>query len=279
MNSDSTLTPYALLQDVLPNRINMKQVINLTTLFVFLCIFSSCKENIRSQQNSIQLSAEDSTTNKNDVAVGDSDRIIINTLSSYLAWSENHNDYNISILDSLCVDENEFWFFKKDNTLLMDKLNKLYVAKKNAYLAQEDRKTNLDIGVYSYKKANYISLYETVITYSFNRDLYECFQTFINYNDKIYLVKIKSTEHIRKIVNEYIKKYKIKIDKESFDISQSFDFYISNGELRLAPLYEKDMIEDSDAGEDDIPGFIKIQLDDNLKFQLTNIDDIIKKYE
>ena len=122
-------------------------------------------------------------------------------------------------------------------------------------------------------------MYETVITYSFNRDLYECFQTFINYNDKIYLVKIKSTEHIRKIVNEYIKKYKIKIDKESFDIFQSFDFYISNGELRLAPLYEKDMIEDSDAVEDDIPGFIKIQLDDNLKFQLTNIDDIIKKYE
>ena len=148
----------------------MKQVINLTTLFVFLCIFSSCKENIRSQQNSIQLSAEDSATNKNDVAVGDSDRIIINTLSSYLAWSKNHNDYNISILDSLCVDENEFWFFKKDNTLLMDKLNKLYVAKKNAYLAQKDRKTNIDIGVYSYKKANYISLYETVITYSFNRE-------------------------------------------------------------------------------------------------------------
>ena len=202
----------------------MKQVINLTTLFVFLCIFSSCKENIRSQQNSIQLSAEDSTTSKNDVAVGDSDRLIKNTLSSYLTWSKNNNDYNISILDSLCVDENEFWFFKKDNTLLMDKLNKLY-------------------------------------------------------NDKIYLVKIKSTEHIRKIVNEYIKKYKIKIDKESFDISQSFDFYISNGELRLAPLYEKDMIEDSDAVEDDIPGFIKIQLDDNLKFQLTNIDDIIKKYE
>ena len=39
------------------------------------------------------------------------------------------------------------------------------------------------------------------------------------------------------------------------------------------------MIEDSDAVEDDIPGFIKIQLDDNSKFQLTNIDDIIKKYE
>ena len=73
----------------------MKQVINLTTLFVFLCIFSSCKENIRSQQNSIQLSAEDSTTSKNDVAVGDSDRLIKNTLSSYLTWSKNNNDYSI----------------------------------------------------------------------------------------------------------------------------------------------------------------------------------------
>lgn len=257
----------------------MKQVIGLTILFVFFCTLSSCKENVRSEQNSTQLSVVDSATSTNDIAVGDSDRIIKKTLSSYLAWSKNNNDYNISILDSLCVDENEFWFFRKDNTLLMDKLNKLYVSMKNSYLAQEGRTTNIDIGVYSYKKANYVCLYESIVTYSFSRDFYECFRTFISYNNKIYLVKIRSTEHLKKIVNDYIRKYSLKINKESFDISQSFDFYISDGELRLVPLYEKDIIENLDAEEEDIPTFIKIQLDEKLKFQLINIDDIIKKYE
>lgn len=255
----------------------MKGVLYTIMAFTFLCIVSSCKENVKTGLTSTKTFEVDSIPNRTDIANKDSVKKVTNTIKSYLNWSENHNDYNASILDSQCIKGNEFWYFRKDGSLLMDKLNKLYISKKNAYLTQEDRTTTIDISVYSLKKNNFVSLYELTITSSFRRDSYECFQTFINYNNGIYLARIKSTEHIRKLISDYVKKYKIKYVAD-FDFSRDFDFYISDGDLCLVPFYEKDIIEAPDSDADEIPGGIKIELDNEIVFQLTNVDDIIKEY-
>lgn len=246
-------------------------------LYLFLYIFYSCNDNKRTQSTSMLTDSDYSLYTKSDTLIKDTSVMLVKTIDSYLKWNKSHNDYKASMLETICINDNEFWYLKKDGSLLMDELDKLYSSKKNAYLAQEGRSTTLNVSVYSFKKSAYVSLYESTTTYAFRRDFYESFQTFINLHDKIYLVKIKSTPYIRKIINDYVEKYNIRY-KEDFCMSSSFDLFISEGHLYVVPFYENDLIENDDEG-DNIPNFMKIRLNNNLKFQLIDINSIIKEYE
>lgn len=254
-------------------------------IILSLMLLASCNNQGSKTEKDINDSIKTESGNvKTDITISDNDQAIINAIGECLKWNKKHNDDNDKLIDTLSVKDNMLLSFHKDNSLLITKLNELFSAKKSNILAEENGETQMEITVLSYKKSDFISFSESILYYSFSRSHNISYNTYFNFNNEIYQVKIKSTDRIKKTINDYLKKHKLKCS-EDFDISRDFDFYIFKGEIYLVALFNSDLAEESqgdfdgdqDNENNDFTGFIKLKFDNDLRFQLIKIDDVIKK--
>lgn len=253
--------------------------------FFILILLASCNNQGTKTQKDINGSIKtDSVIANTDIENGDTDKVVTNIIGTYLKWNKKQNDDNDKLIDTLSVKENVFLSFHKDNSLLLTKLNELFSAKKSRILAEENGETQMEINVLSYKKSDFISFSESTLYYSFSRSHNISYNAYLNFNNEIYQVKIKSTDRIKKTINDFLKKHKLKCS-EDYDISRDFDFYIFKGEIYLVALYNSDLAEefqgdfdgDQDNENNDFTGFIKLEFDNDLRFKLIKIDDVIKQ--
>ncbi len=248
--------------------------------FFILILLASCNN----QGTKTQHNVNDSIKKDPMIVNTDTDKAVTNAIGTYLKWNKTHNDDNDKLIDTLSVKGNVFLSFHKDNSLLINKLNELFLAKKSSILAAKCGETQMEINVLSYKKSDFISFSESTLYYSFSRSHNISYNAYLNFNNEIYQVKIKSTDRIKKTINDFLKKHKLKCS-EDYDISRDFDFYIFKGEIYLVALYNSDLAEefqgdfdgDQDNENNDFTGFIKLEFDNDLRFKLIKIDDVIKQ--
>lgn len=261
---------------------NMRNIL----IILSLMLLASCNnQGAKTQQNVNDSIKTNSVIANTNIANGDTGKAITNAIGAYLKWNKTHNDDNDKLIDTLSVKNNVFLSFHKDNSLLINKLNELFLAKKSSILAAECGETQMEISVFSYKQSDFISFSESTLYYSFRRNHNISYSTYLNFQNEIYQVKIKSTDRIKKTINDYLKKYKLKCSND-FDISRDYDFYIFKGGIYLIPLYNNDLAEeyqddfdgDLDNENNTSPGYIKLKFDDDLRFQLIKIDDVISEY-
>lgn len=258
---------------------------NIIILLVLVLMASCNNQGAKTQQNVNDSIKTNSVIANTNIANGDTGKAITNAIGAYLKWNKTHNDDNDKLIDTLSVKDNVFLSFHKDNSLLINKLNELFLAKKSSILAAECGETQMEISVFSYKQSDFISFSESTLYYSFRRNHNISYSTYLNFQNEIYQVKIKSTDRIKKTINDYLKKYKLKCSND-FDISRDYDFYIFKGGIYLIPLYNNDLAEeyqddfdgDLDNENNTSPGYIKLKFDDDLRFQLIKIDDVISEY-
>ena len=252
-----------------------------TIILLALVLLASCNNQVTKTQQNIN----DSIKTDSVIADTDTGKAITNAIGTYLKWNKTHNDDNDKLIDTLSVNDNIFQYFHKDNSLLINKLNELFLAKKSSILAAECGDTQMEISVFSYKQSDFISFSESTLYYSFRRNHNISYSTYLNFGNEIYQVKIKSTDRIKKTINDYLKKYKLKCSND-FDISRNFDFYVFKGDIYLIPLYNNDLAEeyqgdfdgDLDNENNTSPGYIKLKFNDDLRFKLIKIDDVISEY-
>lgn len=260
---------------------NMRNVLIISLLILSASCNNQGSKTEKDTNDSIKTEYENV---KADISISDKDRAIINAIGEWLKWNKKQNDDNDKLIDTLSVKENVFLSFHKDNSLLLTKLNELFSAKKSRILAEENGETQMEINVLSYKKSDFISFSESTLYYSFSRSHNISYNAYLNFNNEIYQVKIKSTDRIKKTINDFLKKHKLKCS-EDYDISRDFDFYIFKGEIYLVALYNSDLAEefqgdfdgDQDNENNDFTGFIKLEFDNDLRFKLIKIDDVIKQ--
>ncbi len=258
---------------------------NIIILLVLVLMASCNNQGAKTQQNVNDSIKTNSVIANTNIANGDTGKAITNAIGAYLKWNKTHNDDNDKLIDTLSVKNNVFLSFHKDNSLLINKLNDLFLAKKSSIHTAECGETQMEISVFSYKQSDFISFSESTLYYSFRRNHNISYSTYLKFQNEIYQVKIKSTDRIKKTINDYLKKHKLKCS-EDFDISRDFDFYIFKGEIYLVALYNSDLAEESqgdfdgdqDNENNDFTGFIKLKFDNDLRFQLIKIDDVIKKH-
>lgn len=258
---------------------------NIIILLALVLLASCNNQGAKTQQNVNDSINTDSVIANTDIVNGDTGKAVTNIIGAYLKWNKTHNDDNYKLIDTLSVKDNVFLSFHKDNSLLINKLNELFLAMKSSILEAECGETQMEIDVFSYKQSDFISFSESTLYYSLRRNHNMSYSTYLNFRNEIYQVKIKSTDRIRKTINDYLKKYEFKCSKD-FDISRDFDFYIFKGNIYLIPFYNNDLAEeyqddfdgDQDNEDNTSPGYIKLKFDDDLRFQLIKIDDVISEY-
>ena len=258
---------------------------NIIILLALVLLASCNNQDAKTQQDANNSIKTDSVIANTDIVNGDTGKAITNAIGAYLKWNKTHNDDNDKLIDTLSVKDNVFLSFHKDNSLLINKLNELFLAKKSSILAAECGDTQMEISVFSYKQSDFISFSESTLYYSFRRNHHISYSTYLNFQNEIYQVKIKSTDRIKKTINDYLKKYKLKCSND-FDISRDFDFYIFKGDIYLIPFYNNDLAEeyqgdfdrDLDNENNTSPGYIKLKFNDDLRFKLIKIDNVISEY-
>lgn len=206
-------------------------------------------------------------------------------IEKFLEWSRGHKEsYKEVAVDTFPYDDSGgvHLYFRKDKSLLLDKL----FESQKAYHDCErkmNRSDDDDFRVYSFKRDEYISFHNSLVSYGFRRDHYFSYETYIDYYGKVYLVEMLCNQRVKDIIEKEILKFP-KRDTENFSVSEAFDFCIYNGQLLIWPVHPVSDIEEEDEDGNPIEEYtgdyrIVIPYGKDLKFKLTPIDDIIKEKE
>lgn len=194
-------------------------------------------------------------------------------IEAFVDWSKTHKSSEIK-LDTISYKTSQFLTFKKDGSFLLNKLNLVSEANHKAATCSnyKDWEYVEEISVNYYKRNEFISFLYTCTSWSFHRQYDEICYTYIVLGNKVYEVTLVVTPELKKIVERAVLRFDENCRARYWAESTEYGFCIDSGKILIRP------IPYSIFDEEDYCYWIDIPFSKNLKFKLTDTNEIIEEY-